>query len=136
LSRNSEFEFRKCADELIRQLNPKWSLTLRLTDGTFTSAMRSGRARVGCLELLRSDSRLRGLSVLLVALLVAGSFSTVTGLNAIGGSTSTRVSLNVCDSPQTLNLVAMVVIARPDSGFSEPLMCSQGSMVERPDSRS
>ena len=81
--------------------------------------------------LLPAKHRLRGLSGVLALCLLLGSFSVVTGLCIASGPEHPEISLDVCHPLQAPNLVTTILIARPASKLSEPLMWPQGSTVER-----
>ena len=74
--------------------------------------------------------RLRWLSGLLALCLLLGSFSVVTGLCITSGPAHPEISLDVCHPLQAPNLVTIVLIARPVSGLSEPLIFPRGAIVE------
>src|SRR5581483_12084123 len=74
--------------------------------------------------------RTRPLAALLAIAILAGSFSTVTGLCITAGADHPEVRLDVCHPLQAPSLSSSVLVAIPSSGPSEPVVCDRGSIFE------
>jgi hypothetical protein len=78
-----------------------------------------------------SKCRTRGLSALLALSILLGSFSVVTGLCIVAGLDHPELALEMCHSPQSLNVVSAPLIAPPASRFQNPVFYAQGAIPEK-----
>jgi hypothetical protein len=84
------------------------------------------------MRLVLTWCKLPGVSLLLAACVLIGSFSVTTGLRIVPGPDRPEISLDVCHPLQTLNLAAATLIAPPASGPATPVLYEQGVIAQGP----